>query len=279
MLKRTLMAVAAVLALAGCTSTAEPHLPASASSETPAASATPTPTPTPTPVVSTLSVGDCTGPVTPGSTDVTTTACSSAHYWEVFALVPLNTQVFPDGDLLASTAKEGCLAAFTKYVGVEPSFSRYSAVYLVPDQAAWQDPGQRRIVCLAGSQQGGLKGSAKGDDALFPEVGECTGPQDVPVLEVAVIDCDSKHDYEVYADKQIKTKKAPSDSELQKLLKDVCIAEFEDFVGVPVSKSKYEYSYFIAGSDVWKKVADHRLVCSVGSPKGGIEGSLKGVEK
>lgn len=275
MLKRVLIAAAAVLAFAGCTPAAETNVPAPASSDSPSA----TPTPSPAPVVSTLAVGDCTGPVTPGSIDVTTAACSSAHYWEVFALVPLSTQVFPDGDLLESTAKQGCLKEFSRYVGVEPSFSRYSVVYLVPDQAAWEDPAQRRIVCLAGSQQGGLTASAKGDDALFPEVGECTGPQDVPVLEVAVLDCDNRHEYEVYADKEIKSKKAPSDTELQKLLKDVCIAEFEDFVGVPLAKSKYEYSYFIASADVWKKVADHRLVCSAGNPKGGIEGSLKGAKK
>jgi len=38
-------------------------------------------------------------------------------------------------------------------------------------------------------------------------------------------------------------------------------------------------TYFIAGADVWKKVADHRIVCSAGSLEGGIKGSLEGVKK
>lgn len=270
MLKRLLAAVAVLAVLAGCTSD-----PGGQESATPLTSGSPSPTPT----VATLAVGDCTGPLNPGSTDVQTTACSSEHSWEVFALIPLTTQVLPDDALLESTATEGCIAEFETYVGVEPSFSRYSVVYIVPDATSWDDPSQHRVVCLAGSTRGGLTGSAKGDANLFPEVGECTGPQDVPVLELAVIDCSKRHDYEVYAEKKIKTKDAPTSSELGKLLKDVCVAQFKEFVGVDLAKSKYEYSYFIANADVWKKVADHRLVCSAGSPSGGIKGSLEGVGK
>ncbi|MEA4944485.1 MAG: septum formation family protein [Propionicimonas sp.] len=273
-MRKRLLAVVAVLAvLAGCTPVPAPGDPG------PSGSATPSQTPTPTPTVATLEIGDCTGPLSPGSTDVQQVDCDSEHSWEVFGLVDVTTQTLPDDTLFKSLATTGCVPAFTSYVGVEPEHSRYSSVYIPPSTAAWEDPAQRHIVCLAGLAAGGLTGSVKGDSKLFPDVGECTGPQDVPLLELALIDCKQEHDYEVYAEKKLDSKKAPTAKELQKLLKDVCVAQFTKFVGVDLASSKYEYSYFIANADTWTKVADHRLVCSVGSPKGGVEGSLKGVKK
>jgi hypothetical protein len=101
----------------------------------------------------------------------------------------------------------------------------------------------------------------------------------VPALEVEIIDCAEAHSYEVFAAKKIDSAAAPTQSDLDKLFASVCQAGFTDFVGIDVGKSKYEVTYFVAGADVWKKVADHRIVCSAGSPGGGITGSLKGVKK
>lgn len=273
MLKRLLTACALLLALAGCT-------PAEAGiQETPAASATPEPTPEPTPTApAQLAVGDCTGPLgeaVSSSTAIAAVDCDKEHAYEVFSITELTTPELPSADALRVIANNRCLPAFTKFVGVEPAYSRYSSVYLAPDEASWQIPELRKITCLVGSEEGGLKGSARDDTTLFPTVGQCTGPQDVPVLEIDLVNCKKEHSYEVYAAKKITSKKAPSGSELTKLVNQVCVAEFKKFVGVDAAASKYEFAYLIADADLWDNVEDHRLVCSVGSPKGGIKGSLE----
>ncbi|MCC6498181.1 MAG: septum formation family protein [Propionibacteriaceae bacterium] len=270
------LGIAVLLALAGCTAAAQqPDVPTGATS--PAASASPAPEP-----VAQLTVGDCTGPVDLTGASISNlqaVPCSQPHHYEVHATIPLTGDVYPGADRLADRATAECAPSFVEYVGVEPEYGRYGSAYLVPDEAAWGLPENRAITCLVGSPDGGLVGSAEGDYLVFPKIGECTGPQNVPALEVEIIDCALAHNYEVFATKNITTKAAPTRAELDKLFNSVCQSGFKEFVGIDSGKSKYEVTYFLAGADVWTKVADHRIVCSAGSPDGGIKGSLEGVKK
>jgi hypothetical protein len=260
-----LAAWAAVLAAAGCV---------------PATVVTPH-TPTPSPVI-TLAVGDCLGEIdfeTATLAMVEPVACDQSHYYEVHALVPLEQQAYPGQAALAQQAADDCSASFTEYVGVAAEYSRYSSAYLAPDDVTWSVPADRKIVCLAGSSDGGLKGSLKGDTTIFPAKGQCTGPQDVPPLEVKIVSCKKKHNYEVYATAKVSGKNPPTGDALAKLVDKTCKAKFTDFIGVAPAQSKYEYVWFLADKDSWKNLKDHRLVCSVGLAKGGVKGSLKGVKQ
>lgn len=261
-----------VLLLAGCSAVA----PGVATEQPSAADSTPTPTP----VAEALQVGDCTATLMAGSAkQPEAISCEDDHYWEVFAIVAITQESLPTDSQFETLAATECLSAFSDYVGVEPIYSRYDSVYLVPDQVAWENPDERTITCLLGSADGGVSGSAKGDTSFLPAVGECTGTQDVPALEVEVLSCKSEHYWEIYAEKKLTSKKAPSDDDLATLVKEVCVDEFESFVGVDQSESDYSFTYFVTPSQVWDKVEDKRLVCSVGSAKGDITGSLKGSKK
>ncbi|HOC13281.1 MAG TPA: septum formation family protein [Propionicimonas sp.] len=285
-LRRAAVVLALGLALAGCTSTTAPSpstptsAPASsAGPSTPAESVTPE---VPAATVSVPQVGECTGPVDLSGASIaslTAIPCAQPHYYEVQARVPISGDAYPGAEALGEQAMTKCSDGFADYVGAEPGYSRYSSAYVVPDEVAWATPANRVITCLVGSADGGLTGSAKGDFLVFPKKGQCTGPQDVPALELELIDCASEHHYEVFAASNVKGKKAPTDAEVEKLFASVCLAGFQKFVGVAAGQSKYEVTYFIASAELWEKVADHRIVCSAGSPKGGVKGSLKGVKK
>ncbi|MCL1838790.1 MAG: septum formation family protein [Propionibacteriaceae bacterium] len=261
------------LVSAACTS-------APAATESPTFVSTPSPTPTPW---LTLNVGDCTAEidfsVKPKAESITTVDCDSTHYFEVYGQIAVDRSVYPGESQLASIAAEKCSAEFVNYVGVAANYSRYSSVYLAPDAAGWSNKANREIWCLLGSANRELIGSAKGDFTIFPHKGQCTGPQNVSALELEIIDCDQEHYFEVYATKEIKTKTAPSSNERKRLVDEVCKAEFAKFVGTTPARSKYQYTWFLVDEENWTKIADHRLVCSVGSNKGGIKGTLKGKEK
>ncbi len=265
---RVLLAIGALLVLAGCTPSPSP-------STTPPA---PSESATTAPPAHQLAVGDCTGPLASTLTTVEPiepVPCDDEHSFEVFEVVPLAGESLPSPDTLRVIANNRCLPAFEAYVGVAAGYSRYNSLFLAPDQAAWENPALRQLTCLLGSSEQTLTASARDDAALFPSVGECTGPQDVPVLSLEVVNCSKKHHYEVYAEKKLDGDQAPDEKELAKLISSVCTAEFKKFVGKDAAGSKYEYTYFIPHADLWSKVKDRRLVCSVGSPAGGIEGSLK----
>lgn len=279
-------ALALALALAGC-ATSEPTPTASgpvADSPSAPASATPSASPTGTPSAASpsLALGECTGDVDLSGGSITAlqaVPCTSEHYWEVFSVVTVPSETYPGAEVIAEAAKTSCVQAFAGYVGVAQEYSRFASAYLAGDANAWADPALRTITCLVGSSNGGLVGSAKGDTRIFPTDGQCTGPQDVAAAAVEVIDCAAPHYYEVFATKEVTGKKAPTAAEEQKLFTSVCTAGFTKFVGVDPGKSKFEVSYFLAGSDLWKKIGDHRIVCSAGSPDGGIKGTLKGKKK
>ncbi|MGC3955143.1 MAG: septum formation family protein [Propionicimonas sp.] len=269
MRQRVLLAVAALALLVGCTPSADP-------SQTGTAQTAPGESSTPTPPPRQLAVGECAGQLPENLSEaIPPVPCDAEHSYEVFEVVTLGGHTMPSAETLRVVANNRCLPAFEKYVGVASRYSRYDLLFLAPDQVAWETPELRRLTCMLGSPDQTLTASAKDDTTLFPEVGECTGPQDVPPLELEVIGCGKKHHYEVYAEKQIKDKQAPDEKELAKLINSVCVAEFKKFVGKDVAASKYEYTYLITAADLWDKVKDHRLVCSVGSPEGGIKGSLK----
>jgi hypothetical protein len=242
----------------------------------------PSPTPTPDPII-TMVAGDCTGAIDfekDTIASIRVTGCETWHLYEVASIIPLTQEGYPGAEKIGAQAEADCTKAFTKYVGVAPEYSRFLLAYVAPNESSWEVPDDRVIACLVGSATGDIRGSAKGDTDLFPKLKQCTGPQDGRTpLEIVVFDCAGKHNYEVYAQKAIKTKERPSIEELDKLVTQECADGFKDFVGIPATDSKYDYSWFIASEDVWSKVKDHRLVCMAGSEKGNISGSLKGVKK
>lgn len=266
-LLRVLAGAALLALLGGCTSAASP---------------TPTPSaPASTSALGRLAPGDCLDELSGGTfklSDVASISCTGAHYWEVSEVVALTGEVYPGEIDLKQQADGDCAAAFTDYLGAQPGYSRYASSYLVPDETAWADPTSRRVVCLAGSATQELTASIKGDATLFAQVGECTKAEGQDGV-AQIVPCSTEHDYEAYAEKKWTGKAAPTKSEADKLYTDVCVAAFTKFIGIDVGRSTYEIAAFLAPSDAWSKIADHRIVCTVGSPAGGITGSLKGIKK
>ena len=253
-----LVAAGVLAVVAGCA----PTPPVTPTSTTSAA-----PLPSPTAEPPQVAVGDCTGAINlsgASMADVQVIACDQPHYFEAFATVPIPGTDHPGAEALTALAETECAVAFEDFVGVAPAYSRYASAFLAPDEAAWPLLDQRQLTCLVGSPDGDLVGSAEGDSRIFPEKGQCTGPQDIPAVDIEILDCAEDHNYEVYAQKTITSKTAPKGKALDKLIDSVCVAGFKKFVGIEAAKSKYDYLYFLAPAELWKKVADHRIVCSVG---------------
>jgi hypothetical protein len=263
--------VAALLALAGCTT-----VPPGVSTSAPTAS----PSPSATSPLTTLTIGSCTGALTDGGEPpdaVTTVPCTQAHEWEVAAVVPLTASEYPGEEGLRTLAASECTKAFADYVGVEATASPYDVTFVGPSETHWSNPDARKLVCLVGTKVGGLKTSLKNHPIVFAETGQCLGEPASGSTSYPLVDCADKHLYEVYASSTFKS--VPTTAQFDKAYASVCVAGFKKFVGVDLGKSKYEIQYFVLPDKLWKSYSDHRLVCSVGSPSGGITGSLKGVKK
>lgn len=99
------------------------------------------------------------------------------------------------------------------------------------------------------------------------EVGTCwDDPADLgEVEEVAAIDCDELHDNEVIALVDLpedSDAEYPGEDELQERAAELCLDEFEDYVGVPYDDSPLLIFPLTPSEDTWK-IGDREVVCSV----------------
>lgn len=228
--------------------------------------------------LATIAVGNCLGAVESNGApaeSVSTMACDDKHHWEVTAVLPAAGDTYPGEDALRETAQNGCPAAFTSYVGVDPAYSIYSASFLAPNASHWTNPDNRKVACLAGSAEVTLKSSVANKPLVFPERGQCSQPSSEDDFGVSLTDCAKAHHFEVYATKEWTGKKVPTATQFDKLYKTTCVDGFKKFVGVKVGKSKYEISYLMVPKKLWNSLKDHRLVCNVSSPDGKATGSAK----
>lgn len=142
-------AMVAGLALAGCSSDAPRN---SAGQVTAAASVD----------AFQVTLGDCTGPMKEGNImSLQVLPCDDAHYFEAYARTELPDGDYPGEDAAQEEADTFCTAEFKTFVGVATKDSSLDMFYMYPLKESWAT-GDREVLCFAGLDKGGLKGSLKG---------------------------------------------------------------------------------------------------------------------
>lgn len=128
--------------------------------------------------------------------------------------------------------------------------------------------------------KGQVTSSAKAD-VFQLKVGDCTGSFDnlSSIEDVKLIPCAQAHYYEAYAATKLTDASFPGDAAVKEKSRTFCRSEFQKFIGVSVDNSKYESSYLFPSKESWDSANDREIICLVGSDKGGIKGTLKGIRK
>lgn len=109
-----------------------------------------------------VKVGDCTGDLQSGTvSDVGLIPCDQPHYYEAFASMQMTDTTFPGDTAVGDQADKFCDDSFTTWMGVPRQKSEYGFFSLTPTASTWA-ANDREILCLAGSDEGGIKGSLKG---------------------------------------------------------------------------------------------------------------------
>lgn len=108
--------------------------------------------------------------------------------------------------------------------------------------------------------------AACGQAALLLDVGDCF--DDPPSLtdvvnNVDVIDCDDAHDNEIYAVVDYPEEGGyPGDAAVREFADEICIAEFESFVGFDYLQSELDLGYFWPTDESWD-AGDRAVQCFV----------------
>ncbi|HET6752923.1 MAG TPA: septum formation family protein [Jiangellaceae bacterium] len=113
------------------------------------------------------------------------------------------------------------------------------------------------------------------------EVGDCLGESTVEeTFSVETVPCSEPHSHEVFASVNLPDgdEDFPGYQVIDEQAEEMCIAEFEGFVGFPYDQSTLEIRFMTPSEESW--LAGDRLVhCAVYDPAGDVGGSLRGAER
>ncbi|TDE08100.1 septum formation family protein [Jiangella asiatica] len=126
-------------------------------------------------------------------------------------------------------------------------------------------------------EAGNITESADDADVFEVRVGDCLGDfgDSAEVSEVALAPCDDEHAQQAYAVSELSDGDFPGDEAFRAEADEVCVAEFETFVGVPYAESELDYTWLQPTEESWEQ-GDRELVCLVYDPAGPVTGSLEG---
>ncbi|WP_028647515.1 septum formation family protein [Nocardiopsis sp. CNT312] len=113
-------------------------------------------------------------------------------------------------------------------------------------------------------------------------VGDCldayTGEGDEGISDVPLIDCSEPHDYEVYYSGDLEGGEYPGQERVNELADEMCLGQFESFVGLPYLESQLNYTSLFPTEDGWTRAYDREVLCLVydsGKATGTLEGAWR----
>lgn len=110
-----------------------------------------------------IKTGDCLDSLTQGTTgQVVLVPCSSPHYWQAYLTTSMSPGSYPGQSRIIEVGNQVCISAFTSFVGIPPTKSKYQFTFLYPNQDTWENVDDRAITCVVGKETGGITTSLKG---------------------------------------------------------------------------------------------------------------------
>ena len=113
------------------------------------------------------------------------------------------------------------------------------------------------------------------------EVGDClTEVQAIEeeILSVETVPCSEPHSEEIFAVVTLPEGDFPGDEAIVTQAEDVCVGEFEGFVGLSYAESVLEFNYAWPLEEGWD-AGERGVVCSVSDPDGDTTGTLAGANR
>lgn len=121
------------------------------------------------------------------------------------------------------------------------------------------------------------------------EIGDCyDDPDSTPLSQqqegdevetLPAVPCTDGHVYEVYASTTMDDDEYPGEEATAGRADEACIADFEQYVGLPYDESELEVTYLYPTSSSWSLGDDREITCLALDPAGPISGTLEGARR
>lgn len=131
--------------------------------------------------------------------------------------------------------------------------------------------------CTPGPRDGAGQVTAPATtDTFSVRVGDCLDKLPSESTDaLALLPCAQPHFWEAFASTTLEGEDYPGTAAVRDRAEQACNAAFEGFVGLPEKKSRLDITMLTPTRETWIGAGDREVVCLVGSPSGGITGTLK----
>lgn len=137
---------------------------------------------------------------------------------------------------------------------------------------------------LAGCSGGPRDGSGQvtapvSVDTYSIQVGDCVGKLETEsATRLQLVPCAQEHYWEAFGAGTLTGEAFPGTSGVQDQAEQICTTALEPFLGISAKKSKFELRFLTPTKDSWAQ-NDRAVVCLLGTPGGGLTGTLRGAAK
>jgi hypothetical protein len=118
------------------------------------------------------------------------------------------------------------------------------------------------------------------EDVFSLVVGDCLveDTAGTEVEEVPVVPCEEPHTSEIFYSHMIEADALPDETEMETIVEDACIGNFQSFVGIDYFDSELDITWLEPTQGSWDQ-GDRELLCMVYDPAGDTTGSLAGANR
>lgn len=137
------------------------------------------------------------------------------------------------------------------------------------------------LVAVAGLALAGCSLLGSEDSVFNLEVGDCLNVSNLSeeITEVPTVDCAEEHEAEIYTTAQLPDGDFPTDEALDGEIMDVCLGEFDAFVGMPYEESQLDFNVIYPSTESWAD-GDRELICYLYELDGSmVTGTLEGAAR
>jgi len=120
-------------------------------------------------------------------------------------------------------------------------------------------------------------GCASPGNVFSVDTGDCFDDPDAAgdeISDVALVDCEQRHDNEVYAVASIEQDDYPGDEAVLARARDLCLDAFEPYVATPYATSELFATWIVPTEGSWSD-GDREVVCVLFDADGPLDRSMQ----
>ncbi len=205
-------------------------------------------------------------------------SCRAPHIAEFFATMRRSegpNVAWPGTEEVQRDASAYCNREFAELTGTPGEIAALDVMFFRPSEADWAE-GDRDVACFVQYRQPVITRLVDTDptrahglvSTFALATGDCVAdPSLVEQVAVHVVECGDEHWFEIYASVEMPGTDHPGDEAVRAFADQICVGQFEEYVGVGREESDYTIERVFPTTESWHMWGDRLVSCALTTPE------------